>query len=71
MITVKKDRSVKTAVDARALNENIVKDKYMMPNLDNLMDMVAEQVTKDSGETWFSSLDLKYAYGQLPLDPSI
>ena len=33
VITVKKDRSVKIAVDARELNDNIKKDKYMIPNL--------------------------------------
>ena len=42
VITVKKDRSVKIALDARALNQAIDKDKYQMPNLDNLQDMVAE-----------------------------
>ena len=42
VITVKKDRSVKIALDARELNKNVIKDKYPMPNLDNLMDMIAE-----------------------------
>ena len=70
VITVKKDRSVKIAVDARELNSNIVKDKYMMPNLDNLIDMVAEQVTQSSEQAWFTTLDLKYAYGQLQLNDS-
>ena len=37
--TVKKDRSVKIALDARELNKNVVKDKYPTPNLDNLKDM--------------------------------
>ena len=34
VITVKKDKSVKIALDARALNQSIAKDKYQMPNLD-------------------------------------
>ena len=33
VITVKKDKSVKFALDARALNESIAKHKYQMPNL--------------------------------------
>ena len=40
VITVKKDKSVKIALDARALNESIAKYKYQMPNLDNLIDMI-------------------------------
>ena len=31
VITVKKDRSVKIALDARALNQAIEKDKHQMP----------------------------------------
>ena len=43
VITVKKDKSVKIALDARALNQSIAKDKFQMPNLDNLIDMIAEK----------------------------
>ena len=42
VITVKKDKSVKIALDVRALNQSIAKDNYQMPNLDNLIDMIAE-----------------------------
>ena len=67
VITVKKDRSVKIALDARALNKAIDKDKYQMPNLDNLLDMVAEKLDTEEDEAWFSSVDMTYAYGQVPL----
>ena len=67
VISVKKDRSVKIALDARALNHEIDKDKYQMPNLDNLLDLVAEKLDTEEGEAWFSSVDLTYAYGQVPL----
>ena len=66
VVTLKKDGSVKIALDARALNESIAKDKYQMPNLDNLMDMVAEKIEEEEGEVLYSSVDLKYAYGQFP-----
>ena len=40
-----------------------------MPNLDNLMDMIAEQVGKEkTGKTFFTTLDLTYAYGQVEQD---
>ena len=42
VITVKKDKSVKIAVDARAIDESIAKDKYQMPNLEILIDMIAK-----------------------------
>ena len=67
VITVKKDKSVKIALDARALNESIAKDKYQMPNLDNLIDMIAEELEKNEEGAWYSSVDMTYAYGQVPL----
>ena len=70
VITIKKDRSVKIALDARALNDSIAKDKYQMPNLENLMDMVAEKIDGKEGQVFYSSVDMKYAYGQMPLDES-
>ena len=67
VITVKKDKSVKIALDARSLNQSIAKDKYQMPNLDNLIDMIAEELEKNEGEAWYSSVDMTYSYGQVPL----
>ena len=37
VITGKKDKSIKIAMDARVMNENIKKNKYQMPKLDDLM----------------------------------
>ena len=68
VITVKKDRSVKIAVDARELNSYVTKDKYQMSNIENLMDMIAEKMNEKKGEVWFTSLDMRYAYGQVPLE---
>ena len=58
---------MKIELDARALNLAIDKDKYQMPNLDNLLDMVAEKLDNENGEAWYSSVDMTYAYGQVPL----
>ena len=68
VITVKKDRSEKIALDARALNRAIDKDKYQKPNLKNLLDMVAEKLDSENGAISENSLvDMTYAYGQTPL----
>ena len=53
VITAKKDRSVKIAIDARALNDSIAKDKYQMPNLENLMDTVAEKIDGKEGQVFY------------------
>ena len=72
VITVKKDKSIKIALDARVMNENIKKDKYQMPHLDDLMCSLAETITDDGpGKVWFTSVDLKYAFGQVLLNPSL
>ena len=65
--TLKKEKSVKIALDARALNSSIAKDENQMPNLDNLIDMIAEKLDEKEGEAWYSSVDMTYAYGQIPL----
>ena len=67
VVTVKKDGSVKIALDARALNQSIAEDEYQLPNLENLLDMVAEKIEGEESKIFYSSVDLKYAYGQVPL----
>ena len=67
VITVKKDRSVKIALDARALNAAIRKDKYPMPNLDHLIDQIAEIYTPTMGKygllhSIYSMPTVKYRY---------
>ena len=47
---VKKDRSMKIALDASVLNQAIDKDKYQIPNLDNLLKMVAEKLDAEESE---------------------
>ena len=61
VITVKKEKSVKTGLDARALNNEIVKDIYQMPNLEHLVDWVAEQLdSKVESKALYTSLDKRY-----------
>ncbi|KAJ8414260.1 hypothetical protein AAFF_G00051300 [Aldrovandia affinis] len=49
-------------VDYRPLNKVTKKDSYPMPHVDEALDTVA-------GSSWFSSLDLRAGYWQVPLDP--
>ena len=68
VITAKKDRSIKLAMDAKALNAQIWKIKYQMPNIQELIDSGAQIITSDvPGSVWFTSFDLKYAFSQLKL----
>ena len=58
---------MKKALDARALNQATEKGDYHMPNLNNLLDMLAKKLDTEERKAWFSSVDMTYAYGQLPL----
>ena len=63
--------TVKLALDSKILNKYIHKNKYQMPNIDNLIDTIRQNLnTNASQETaYFSTLDLKYSYSQPNLDP--
>ena len=68
VITVKRVGSLKIALDSKELNKAVCKNKYQMPNIEDLMDRIAELISaKKPGKIWFSSIDLRYAYGQLQL----
>ena len=69
MITAKRDNTVKLALDAKPVNAQIHKNKYQMPNLEELMDNASQIITSAPKEekVWFTKLDLNYAFSQLPL----
>ena len=72
VITVKKDGSVKLALESRELNKQVHKNKYQMPNIEELMDTVGQTISEwKPVNVYFSTMDLTYtyAYGQLPLSP--
>ena len=74
VITVKHDKSVKIALDSKKLNDAIHKNKYQMQSIDHLIDEVANYISErkqNPGQFYFSKIDLKYAYSQIPLDPNI
>ena len=71
-ITVKKDKSVKLALDSKVLNKAIHKNKFQMPNINSLIDSISQHINDSNhGEhVYFSTIDLKYAYSQFNLHPN-
>ena len=50
------------------MNDQIPENQYQMPNLLELLDSAAQIITSDKvGDVWFTSLDLNYAFSQIPL----
>ena len=46
VITVKKDGSIKLALESRELNKQLHKNKYQMPNIDELIDGVSQTIAE-------------------------
>ena len=67
VITIKKDKSVKIALDSRKLNEACVKRKAAMPNMEELISKLSAEITRSCGEIWISKIDLDYTYGYAKL----
>ena len=62
VLVEKKDGSPHFCVDFRKLNNVTVKDAYLLPNAEELIDEL-------SGSRWFSTLDSASGYWQVELDP--
>ena len=71
VITVKKDKSVKLALDSKVLNKAIHKNRYQMPSIDTIIDSISQHINDSNpgDDVYFSTIDLKYAYSQLKLQP--
>ena len=68
VITVKKDDSIKLALDVKPINRQMFKNKHQMPNVDKINDGVSQIVTENKESIlYFTMLDLKYAFSQFKL----
>ena len=68
VITVKNDKSVKIALDSRNLNDSCIKVRPHMPNMEELLNQISVEITKDrTKELMMSKIDLDYEYGQMML----
>lgn len=61
VLVKKKGGDYRLCVDYRALNACTVKDRYPLPHIE-------DQVTRLSGKTFFTTLDLAQGYYQVPLN---
>ena len=68
VMTVKKDKLVKIALDSRKLNEITIKRKTQMPNIEELISRISRKIADGpADEIWILKFDLDYAYCQLIL----
>ena len=65
---MRKDKSVKIALDSGELNNNRTKMRPHTPNMEKILNQIFTEVTGAPNEPlWISETDLEYAYGQLKL----
>ena len=68
VITVKSDKSVKIALDSRKLNDSFIKMRPHMPNMEELLNQISLEITRDrTAQLFMSKIDLDYKYGQIKL----
>ena len=67
VITKKKDKLVRIALDSRKLNESRIKTKVALPIMEELIRKISAQITKSNWGIWMSKIDLEYAYGKAKL----
>ena len=63
VLVQKKDRTWQLCIDYIALNKIKVKNRYPILRIDDLLDQI-------KGENFFSKIDLKFGYHQVPIEPT-
>ena len=67
VLTVRKDKTVKIALDARKLNESCVK-RPDMPNMKELLNQLSTELSRnDHDPIWISVINLDFAYLKMKL----
>ena len=61
VLVQKKDGSLRFCINLRKLNNQTIKDAYLLPHIDETFDSL-------QGPQWFSSLNLKSGYWQVKMD---
>ena len=61
ILVPKSDGTTRLCIDYRELNKQTIKDKYPLPNMNDIFDRLG-------GSLIFSTLDLKAGYHQIPLN---
>ena len=57
------------ALELRELNKQVHKNKYQMPNIDEIVDGISQIIAeRKAGDVYFTTLDFTYAYGQVSLE---
>ena len=68
VITVESDQSLKIALDSRKLNDRSIKMRPHIPNLEELLNQISVEMTRDrTVQLFISKIHLDYAYGLLKL----
>ena len=63
MLIQKKDGTWRLSIDYRALNKITVRNRYPIPRIDDLLDQL-------QGAKYFSKINVKSGYHQVPIEPS-
>jgi len=63
VLVQKKDGTWRLCIDYWVLNKITVRNRYSIPRIDDLLDQL-------KGEKYFSKIDLKSGYHQVPIEPS-
>ena len=64
VITVKSENLVEISLDSRKLNDSCIKMRPHMPNMEELLNHISVEITRDRiAQFLISKIDLDYAYG--------